>query len=235
MHADQHSDFTPVAGGASLFGVDEGHQGLAANAETGLVYNRHRYLHATLGRFTSPDPHPQGRYVDGMNGYEYVRSGPVGALDTLGLQATTPPNVPMPPRPNLPIPSGYSLTYSGPTVSTQRGPTQKRFMKTIQYQFANKIRPDIAYRDSGDSCKCWRPVIETGADQDLYELTREVRQYVSWTITGQWNPYTAFATAAGLAGGAGAVGRAGAAGYAAAQNAAATISQTARACYALIG
>jgi hypothetical protein len=26
-------DFTPVAGGASLFGVDEGHQGLFADAE----------------------------------------------------------------------------------------------------------------------------------------------------------------------------------------------------------
>jgi RHS repeat-associated protein/uncharacterized delta-60 repeat protein len=81
-----HSDFTPVAGGASLFGVDEGHQGLSADAETGLVYNRHRYLHVTLGRFTSPDPHPQGRYVDGMNGYEYVRSGPVGAVDPSGLE-----------------------------------------------------------------------------------------------------------------------------------------------------
>jgi hypothetical protein len=50
MGTNHYSDFTPVAGGASLFGVDEGHQGLSADAETGLVYNRHRYLHVTLGR-----------------------------------------------------------------------------------------------------------------------------------------------------------------------------------------
>jgi RHS repeat-associated protein len=91
MGTNRHSDFTPVASEASLFGVDEGHQGLSADAETGLVYNRHRYLHVTLGRFTSPDPHPQGRYVDGMNGYEYVGGGPVGAVDPLGLQAAPAP------------------------------------------------------------------------------------------------------------------------------------------------
>jgi RHS repeat-associated protein len=89
------SDFTPVAGAASLFGVDEGHQGLSANAETGLVYNRHRYLHVTLGRFTSPDPHPQGRYVDGMNGYEYVRGGPVAAVDPSGLSYNSHPQDPL--------------------------------------------------------------------------------------------------------------------------------------------
>jgi RHS repeat-associated protein len=80
-----HSDFTPVASGASLFAVDEGHQGLSTDAETGLVQNRYRYLHVTLGRFTSPDPHPQGRYVDGMNGYGYLRSSPQTLRDPIGL------------------------------------------------------------------------------------------------------------------------------------------------------
>jgi RHS repeat-associated protein len=85
-----HSDFTPVASEASLFAVDEGHQGLTTDAETGFVYNRHRYLHVTLGRFTSMAPHPDGPYVDGMNGYEYVRGGPVGAVDPRGTDSYPP-------------------------------------------------------------------------------------------------------------------------------------------------
>jgi RHS repeat-associated protein len=82
-----HSDFTPVASNVSLFAVDEGHQGLTADEETGLLQNRYRYLHVTLGRFTSMDPHLAGPYVDGMNGFEYERSGPLGAVDSMGLSS----------------------------------------------------------------------------------------------------------------------------------------------------
>jgi RHS repeat-associated protein len=77
-----HSDFTPVASNLSLFGVDEGHQGLTADAETGLVQNRHRYLHVTLGRFTSTDPLG---YADGLNHFRYVRGNPLVWLDPAGL------------------------------------------------------------------------------------------------------------------------------------------------------
>ncbi len=58
-----------------------GHQGLAADHETGLYYNRARLLHPTLGRFTQRDPLG---YVDGMSVYQYVRSGPVGWVDPSG-------------------------------------------------------------------------------------------------------------------------------------------------------
>ena len=44
-----------------------GHQGLFHDTTTGLIYNRARYLHPMLGRFTARDPLG---YVDGTNAYE---------------------------------------------------------------------------------------------------------------------------------------------------------------------
>jgi RHS repeat-associated protein len=100
MHAEQYDDLTPVAGGASLFGVDEGHQGLSTDAETGLVYNRARYLHVTLGRFTSTDPFG---YVDGMSLHQYVKSSPTKLVDAFGTCSG-------------PIPPGY-----GPEGADENG------------------------------------------------------------------------------------------------------------------
>jgi len=59
-----------------------GHQGLMHDKEFGLIYNRARYLHPVLGRFTSRDPLG---YVDGMSLYEYVRGNPVVLKDGSGL------------------------------------------------------------------------------------------------------------------------------------------------------
>jgi len=61
---------------------DVGHQGLMHDKEFGLIYNRARYLHPVLGRFTSRDPLG---YVDGMSLYEYVMSSPIVGLDLYGL------------------------------------------------------------------------------------------------------------------------------------------------------
>jgi RHS repeat-associated protein len=59
-----------------------GHQGLLHDEETGLVYNRARMRHPTLGRFLQRDPI---WYADGMNTYQYVGSNPINGLDPLGL------------------------------------------------------------------------------------------------------------------------------------------------------
>jgi len=69
----------------AAYGIcDIGHQGLMHDKEFGLIYNRARYLSPKLGRFLQRDP--MG-YVDGMNLYEYVGSGPVTYLDPPGKAA----------------------------------------------------------------------------------------------------------------------------------------------------
>ncbi len=60
---------------------DFGHQGLLHDKEFGLIYNRARYLHPRLGRFTTRDPIG---YADGMSLYQYVGSRTSVALDPMG-------------------------------------------------------------------------------------------------------------------------------------------------------
>lgn len=62
-----------------------GHQGLMLDSESGLYYNRARYLHPTLGTFTTRDPLG---YVDGMSVYQYERGNSVASLDPSGLAVT---------------------------------------------------------------------------------------------------------------------------------------------------
>jgi RHS repeat-associated protein len=61
-------------------GLAIGHQGLYHDAETGLIYNRARMLHPTLGRFTQRDPLG---YVDGMSIFAYY-AGMKGGVDPNG-------------------------------------------------------------------------------------------------------------------------------------------------------
>jgi RHS repeat-associated protein len=57
--------------------------GYRFDSETGLYHVRHRYLHPTLGRWTSQDP---AGYVDGLSLYEYCRSSVVHWVDPFGLE-----------------------------------------------------------------------------------------------------------------------------------------------------
>jgi RHS repeat-associated protein len=59
-----------------------GHQGLIRDIETGLIYNRNRMLHATMGRFGARDMVGPSA---GFNQYEYIASNPVIDNDALGL------------------------------------------------------------------------------------------------------------------------------------------------------
>jgi len=61
---------------------DFGHQGLLHDKEFGLIHNRARCLHPTLGRFLQRDPLG---YVDGMGLYEYEGGQPVVGSDPAGL------------------------------------------------------------------------------------------------------------------------------------------------------
>jgi len=56
-------------------------QGQYFDAETGLHYNRHRYYHPVIGRFTTVDPIG---LLGGTNNYEYAPN-PVTWIDPLGL------------------------------------------------------------------------------------------------------------------------------------------------------
>ncbi|MEX2672336.1 MAG: RHS repeat-associated core domain-containing protein [Phycisphaeraceae bacterium] len=68
------------------YNIRIGHQGLRHD-ETGLVYNRARMLHVTLGRFTTRDPLG---YVDGMSLYQYARTNPFKYIDLWGTEAREP-------------------------------------------------------------------------------------------------------------------------------------------------
>ena len=61
---------------------EPGYTGHRLDAETGLLQMRHRYYDVDLGRFVSVDP---DGYVDGLNLYQYCKSGPVSATDPMGL------------------------------------------------------------------------------------------------------------------------------------------------------
>jgi RHS repeat-associated protein len=73
---------------ASAYGWVVGHQGLMLDEDSGLIYNRGRYL--WLGIFPSRDP----EIYDGgsLNLYEYVRSNPAQWTDPLGLSSYSPPD-----------------------------------------------------------------------------------------------------------------------------------------------
>ena len=63
---------------------DLGHQGLAHDDETALIYNRARMRSPQLGRFIQRDPLG---YVDGMSVYEYAHSNAPKYTDARGLSA----------------------------------------------------------------------------------------------------------------------------------------------------
>jgi RHS repeat-associated protein len=77
------AEYTPDADGLSDVANVILFAGYRFDSESGLYHVRHRYLHPTLGRWIIQDPLG---YVDGMNGYEYVGSSPIGARDPLGLE-----------------------------------------------------------------------------------------------------------------------------------------------------
>ena len=59
-----------------------GHQGLYHDEETGIIYNRARYVHPLFGTFMQTD---SLQYQDGMNLQEYLQSNPINLLDSMGL------------------------------------------------------------------------------------------------------------------------------------------------------
>jgi RHS repeat-associated protein len=86
--ADDGKSSSGGVGEAGLFsrGVRNsvGYCGYIYNEDSGLYTVRFRTYSPTLGRWLERDP---AGYVDGMGLYEYVRGGPIAAVDPWGLQA----------------------------------------------------------------------------------------------------------------------------------------------------
>ena len=82
------ADWAIDADGLSDNGQTHLHQGGRYDAVSGTYHFRNRDFSPSLGRWVQQDP--MG-YVDGMSLYEYVRSGPVTAVDPHGL-STLPAN-----------------------------------------------------------------------------------------------------------------------------------------------
>jgi RHS repeat-associated protein len=118
---------------ASTCNLSIGHQGLIQDVESGLVYNRVRYLSPVTGSFLRRDP-SNARYIDGMNLYQYESENPCNYVDPTGLETRKvyPTTQPSPPPSTQPVP--------GPTVGpvkTATGPG------TSFYLFYHGPRPTI--------------------------------------------------------------------------------------------
>jgi RHS repeat-associated protein len=75
-----------------------GHQGLMQDAESGLIYNRQRFLHASVGVFCSRDELLPFIIVPA---YAYLAANPLVNVDPLAFQAAVPAAPAAPPAPKL--------------------------------------------------------------------------------------------------------------------------------------
>jgi RHS repeat-associated protein len=89
-------------------------QGLICDVETGLIYNRARYLHPALGRWMQSDPIG---YRNGMNSYEDKMSSPINWVDPYGTQAAP---IVISPNPTYPI---FQPGFGAPTPTPTPTPT----------------------------------------------------------------------------------------------------------------
>jgi len=92
--------------------------------DSGIYYNRARYLDQSVGRFVSADPiHFRG----GVNFYAYVRNNPAGLIDPLGYQGCSPAQWAQSPN-ACAGPSDPDAPYQGPdglwynTLEWHQGP-----------------------------------------------------------------------------------------------------------------
>lgn len=81
-------------------------------SHSGLVYNRARYLHPTLGTFTRRDA---AGYIDGLNLYEYVAARSIIAVDPNGNALATPPQ-------GSGCPGGYESDGAGGCIKAEPDP-----------------------------------------------------------------------------------------------------------------
>ncbi|QNP49486.1 RHS repeat-associated core domain-containing protein [Diaphorobacter aerolatus] len=68
------------------------------DAESSLIYNRHRYYHSELSKYLEQDPMGLS---GGLNPYSYAFNSPLNFIDPTGLQVPVPlPPIPVPGVPN---------------------------------------------------------------------------------------------------------------------------------------
>ena len=99
-----NADFsTPPSGTQPI--SDYLYQGMTLDAVTGLYYARNRNYSPSLGVWVSQDP---AVYINGANTYQFVESGPVGAVDPSGTTGQ-PPQLPFGSRIHKIIGDDYAL------------------------------------------------------------------------------------------------------------------------------
>jgi len=151
------------------------HQGGRLELNTGLYLFRHRDYSTKLGRWMQQEPFG-GRYLDGANLYQYLRSNAENHGDPFGFQAT---------QPTQPSPAGSKTAIECSTVYTYGIPTGKHCSVVGTCKGKNGLR----WEDAGGRAKPGEGVDDHSGHPDNQENGRKKERPVPDGYLDQGNGY----------------------------------------------
>ncbi len=129
------------------------------DGETSLYFYRARYFDSAAGRFLSEDPM---RFFESPNFYAYVENNPLNLIDTSGLQAQRPDNLPLgtPQQYWGPFSDGFNEALNRlnntrcadefePPCDEGPGPSAANQMRNTSYRFLNLGSPSTGAATAG--------------------------------------------------------------------------------------
>lgn len=151
--------WSPRIVNASSYGQVNLFQGGRLETASGLYTFRNRDYSASQGRWTRADP---AGYVDGMNGYGYLRNNSVTHTDSFGLQSN--------PNTGVSHNGGLPLKYHSVTAAAQSA----KWKQTVDWLKQNLGNGQIK------GCKCSCNAIKAGIASIFNEMMRDPGLFGNW-------------------------------------------------------